>query len=92
MRSIRRSASAREFPSNRWLAKLPPSGVALSAAYGFAGFISRILIGITALPIRALAEFFASSASFDHAGPLAIAQQQLRDFLTAERASVSVEV
>jgi len=59
MRSIRRSASAREFPSNRWLAKLPPSGVALSAACGFAGFIFRILIGTTALPIRELAEFTA---------------------------------
>ena len=53
----------------------------------FCRFISGILIGIAALPTRALAKF---SASFDNAGPLAIAQQQLRDFLTAERASVSV--
>jgi hypothetical protein len=68
--------------------KLPLSAVALSAGYGTAESISRTLTGITALPTKVRAEY---SLQRDIAGPLAIAQQSPRDFLTAKRASVSVK-
>ena len=65
-----------------------PSSIASAAANGIAGLISLIPIGILAHPNRVRADSLLISPPN---GPLAIAQQSPREFLTRARTFVSVE-
>jgi hypothetical protein len=68
-----------------------PNADVRSAVCGFAGLISPTPTGMHALQIKARVEFGALLQRQRIDRPLALAQQHARDFLTAGRASVSVE-
>ena len=80
--------SVRQFRASMNPVTEAPSSIASAAANGIVGLISLTRTGILAHPNRARADSLLISSP---SGPLAIAQQSAREFLTEARASVSVK-
>jgi hypothetical protein len=83
-----RNNSVRQFRAWMNPATKVLSSIASAAVNGIAGLIFLTRIGILAHPNRVWADSHSSSPP---AGPLAIAQQPPREFLTETRASASVK-